>query len=200
MVDREFRKREIVTMPDNSENTPVITEESYETITNKRYSFHNDCNFLGHIKDYRELRTKVMERVNELIEKINDVLSKQQQKIKEFTIGKTFAPKKKNGKGWKVKGIRDRWSTYETKGYTFLLAFAVLTKENLSESILEPFNNQQMLALGLENHLIQHFCFLECDSRLGNESLDPGKKNQGYAGQVLYIAVKVSNQTDEEDD
>ncbi len=126
----------------------------------------------------------------------------EQPKIREFTIGKTYAPlyKRKRGKGWKVKGISDRWDKkYKPEGYDFLLAFVILTRENIPERAKDPFKNQQMLALALESQLIQHFAFVKQDPRLGNASLEPGRLSGDYAGQVLYIAVRYTKQDEDEE-
>lgn len=53
--------------------------------------------------------------------------------------------------------------------------------------------NQQLYVLALENALITHFAFEECDPRLANESLHPGKLQKSpSAGYVVYMAFKYS--------
>ena len=130
---------------------------------------------------------------------INDIEEMFGKKF-EFTIGKSYAtvnknlkkkPDPANANHWKKDGISNRWTgTYDDEGYSFLIAFVILTKDNISEKVPKAFRHQQTLALALESQLIQHFCYVKYDKRLANTSLDPGRKSADYAGAVLYIAVK----------
>ena len=214
-LPEEIKREETSLTTELPEETPVITElpqepalitelpeetipttEVPETLITElptRYSFYKDLLFVG--KDFAELTKKIIKRAEILIKDIELILHQQKRpRLRKFTIGKTYAPTwKKPPRRWKVEGISNRWyKSYEKSGYDFLLAFAVVTIENVSCNTKEPFNNQQMLALALESQLIQHFCYVKEDSRLGNTSLDPGHENAGYAGQVLYIAVRFS--------
>ena len=187
-----------------AEGPKIKTEKEREAVISKlpakEYEFCEHCE-IENVKDYLKLVKTLTERAETLIEDIDQLREKQgKTKIRNFTIGKTYAPKCKNKEGWKVKGIRDRWYTYSNKGYDFLLAFAVLTRENVPANVKEPFKNQQMLALGIENQLIQHFCFVKADPRLDNKSLHPGKASSNYAGQVIYLAVRYSTPEDNEEE
>ena len=51
--------------------------------------------------------------------------------------------------------------------------------------------NQQLYVLALENALIAHFAYEECDGRLTNDSLQPGQLQRPLsAGYVVYMAFK----------
>ena len=51
--------------------------------------------------------------------------------------------------------------------------------------------NQQLYVLALENALITHFAYEDCDRRLANNSLQPGKlEKKVSAGHVVYMAFK----------
>ena len=147
-------------------------------------------------KELSVLVEKLKNYVESLINDIEEIFGKKF----EFTIGKSYAPMNKNLKKkpdpadphhWRKEGISSRWgTTYEDEGYSFLIAFVILTKDNISEKVPKAFRHQQTLALALESQLIQHFCYVKYDKRLANTSLDPGKKSKDYAGAVLYMAVK----------
>ena len=167
------------------DETKLITK-----LPTRPYRFYDFCEF--DCNDYTELTEQIIERAEMLIEDIEILYREENLQIQKFTIGKTYATISKRGYKWKVEGIKKRSYSYEKRGYDFLYAFAVLTKDNVPYDTKEPFRNQQILALALESQLIQHFCFVKKDSRLGNISLDLGRKNQGYAGPVIYIAVQCS--------
>ena len=147
-------------------------------------------------KELSVLAEELKQYVESLINDIEEIFGKKF----EFTLGKTYAPvskilKKKpdpaNPNHWRKDGIASRWKqTYDAEGYSFLIAFVILTKDNISEKVPKAFHHQQVLALALESQLIQHFCYVKYDKRLANTSLDPGRKSADYAGAVLYMAVK----------
>ena len=147
-------------------------------------------------KELSVLVEKLKNYVESLINNIEEIFGKKF----EFTIGKSYAPVNKNLKKkpdptnpdhWRKDGISSRWTTtYDDEGYSFLIAFVILTKDNISEKVPKAFRHQQTLALALESQLIQHFCYVKHDKRLANTSLNPGRKSADYAGAVLYMAVK----------
>ena len=158
------------------------------------------CSFilinLNKEKELTVLAEKLKNYVESLINDIEEMFGKKF----EFTIGKSYAtvnknlkkkPDPANANHWKKDGISNRWTgTYDDEGYSFLIAFVILTKDNISEKVPKAFRHQQTLALALESQLIQHFCYVKYDKRLANTSLDPGRKSADYAGAVLYIAIK----------
>lgn len=145
-------------------------------------------------KEFSVLVEELKQYVESLIDRIEEIFGKEF----EFTIGKTYAKKWRKRRGdpanpnhWTVDGISSRWNqTYYKERYSFLIAFVILTRDNISEKVPEAFRHQQSLALALESQLIQHFCYVKYDERLANTSLDTGRKSKDYAGAVLYMAVK----------
>ena len=173
---------------------PVLTKEDINK-GKGRFFFPMD---LGKEKDFRIIVKTSKHYVESLF---NDMKQIYGEEFK-FTIGKTYSPKRKkvdnpspaNPNHWKKDGISDRWKkTYKKEGYTFLIAFVILTKENISKDIPEAFRDQQTLALALEQELIHHFAYVEKDNRIANKTLDTGKKSGTYAGAVIYLAIKVNH-------
>ena len=154
----------------------------------KPYRFYDLCEF--YCNDHTELTKQIIERAEMLIEDLEILYREKNLQIQEFTIGKTYTTISRIGYKWNVEGIRKRSYFYKTRGYDFLLAFAVLTERNVPNHTKKTFRNQQMLALALESQLIQHFCYVKKDWRLDNKNLHPGRVNQNCAGQVIYIAVR----------
>ena len=164
-----------------------------EDIKNGYFFFPID---LSEEKEFSVLVEELKQYVESLIDRIEKIFEEEF----EFTIGKTYAPRRKNltekpdpanPNHWRIEGISKRWiQTYNAEGYSFLIAFVILTRDNISEKVPEAFRHQQSLALALESQLIQHFCYVKYDERLANTSLDTGRKSADYAGAVLYMAVK----------
>ena len=151
---------------------------------------------LGKEKDFRVI-VKISKRYVESL--LNDIQEIYGEEF-EYTIGKTYSPKKEkvnnpnpaNPNHWRKDGISGRWKkTYKKEGYTFLIAFVILTKNNISKDIPQAFRHQQTLALALEQQLIHHFAYVEKDNRIANKTLDTGKKSATYAGAVVYLAIKI---------
>ena len=151
---------------------------------------------LGKEKDFRIIVQTSKHYVESLFNDIQEIYGEEFK----YTIGKTYSPKRKrvdnpnpaNPNHWKKDGISDRWKkTYEKEGYTFLIAFVILTKENISKDIPQAFRHHQTLALALEQQLIHHFAYVEKDNRIANKTLDTGKKSATYAGAAVYLAIKI---------
>ena len=158
------------------------------------------CADLSDINDPELLFEALKNYVDYLLEKIEMFLKASGKTIDTFAIGKTKAQSKKqyqhNFSGaisthFTKKGISNRFRRfYKQKGYDFLIAFVIITKDNVPGNATPALENQQDLALGLESRLIYYFAYIKRDNRLGNESFSPGKKSKQHAGFAIYIAVK----------
>ena len=149
-----------------------------------------------------EKMTSILIRYLELsLEKIDTSLNRKGEKIVGFTIGKTYGITKKqfrknfsgaNANHWKKDGILRRYhTTYKNKGYSFLIAFGIITRHNIPPDVPKHLKDQETLALGLEMQLILHFCYSIKDHRLDNQTIDVGKRaKEKHAGVVLYVAIK----------
>lgn len=171
-------------------------------------------NYSYNLVDLRKKSTR--ERIDALIDKIHKTITDLElhsdKKIERFCIGKTYAEAKagktlnpNNVKSWRVKGISDRWNNkiegYKVQGYDGLVVLGAVSHGMLKEEADKKIWNQQLYVLGLENALITHFAYEECDVRLANESLQPGQLQKSLsAGYVVYMAFKYEepDESDEE--
>lgn len=166
-----------------------------------------------------------METVNSLKRWTNlileDIEKYRRMPIEEFTIGKTYARRRRRGKGfqdfdylnintWKLEGISSRWGDYQKKGYDGMVILCAITKDllpkrdrkiRLSEEIEREgddsngLKTHQNFAIALEQQLIQYYAFAEQDPRLANTSLHPGKEEtQNAYAFVVYLAFKLEKE------
>ena len=174
----------------------------------KNYSF-NLC-------DLREKKLS-NERKGLLIQKITDTMAFLEltsgKKIQFFSIGKTYADatsdkpfESMNEDAWIKRGISSRWCEYRNKGYDGLVVLGAVTHAMLDERRKIEVWNAQEYALALESALITHYAFDNCDPRLKNKSIYPGRfkgredentsshqgdlKGEKDVGFVIYLAFK----------
>ena len=164
------------------------------------------------------------ERVDSLIYRIEETIAAlkrySSRAVKEFTIGKTFAPARahrkfdpENENTWRVDGISKRWNRYKREGYDGLVVVGAVSQKMLTDTsyygkVCDTYVwDQQSYALALESALICHYAFKTFDPRLANSSLHPGKNKQidkdededkAAAGGIVYFAFKYE-QTGEDD-
>ena len=171
-------------------------------------------NYSYNLVDLRKKSTR--ERIDALIKNIHktitDLECHSDKKIELFCIGKTYAEAKADTKfnpnnvnSWKVKGVSERWNNknegYKVQGYDGLVVLGAVSRGMLKKKADKKVWNQQLYVLGLENALITHFAYEECDVRLANESLQPGQLQKSLsAGYVVYMAFKYEepDESDEE--
>lgn len=145
---------------------------------------------LGHLKDY----------VEHLLVDLEGQFNMDGKKIEKFSIGKTYAIRKKQNlptcsgaysDGYTTQGIYRRFNnSYKKKGYDFLIAFAIIATENVPPEATPAFLNQHMLSLSLKSQLIQYFSYEKYDNHLANRNINPGNKIEPHEGGVLFLAVK----------
>lgn len=155
------------------------------------------------------------ERIDALIDNIHKTITalelQSDKKIKHFCIGKTYAEARASTRfnpidvnSWKVQGVSDRWKNkegYKAHGYDGLVVLGAVSRGMLKEKANKGVWNQQLYVLALENALITHFAYEECDKRLANKSLEPGQLQRSLsAGYVVYMAFKYEepDESDEE--
>lgn len=151
-------------------------------------------------------------RIDLLIYKVHETIRclelESGKNVEQFCIGKTYAEAKagktfkRNDKNtWRLKGISNRWlGKYEKEGYDGLVVLGAVSRAMLKKERKDIWN-QQLYVLGLESALITHFAYEECDQRLANDSLDPGKLQGSLAaGYVIYIAFKYEDEESESED
>ena len=158
----------------------------------KYYSFH--------LVDLRNKSTR--ERIKALIDKVHDTITSlefhSEKKIQHFCNGKTFAQAKarttfnsNDDETWRVQGIADRWRKYDPEGCDGLVVLGAVSRDILKKECNKDVWNQQMYTLALENALITHFAYDECDRRLVNDSIQQGKLQPSLsAGYVVYMAFR----------
>lgn len=166
-----------------------------------------------------------METVNSLKRWSNfvleDIEKRRQTPIEEFVIGKTFARRRRRGRGfqdfdylnintWKLEGISSRWGYYKKRGFDGMVILCAITKKLLpvrdrtiviaeeTEGETDDSNGlmtHQNYVLALEQQLIHYYAFAEQDPRLGNNSLQPGKEElQNAYAFVVYLAFKLDKE------
>ena len=93
---------------------------------------------------------------------------------------------------WKVEGTSSRWkSKYKIEGYDGLVVLGAVSRGMIKEECNKHVWNQQLYILALENALITHFAYEECDRRLVNDSLQSGQLQQSLStGYVVYMTFK----------
>lgn len=124
--------------------------------------------------------------------------------VETFTIGKSFVRQRHttgsrfmifndlNPSTWRLAdGVNSRWRHYYAKeGYDGLIVLCVTPRCIIPDNSMNV--GPQLYAIALEQRLIQDFCFLEMDKRLGNISFDTGfKAEEPFAG-LVYFAYKLS--------
>ena len=173
-------------------------------------------NYSFNLCDLREEKLS-NERKGLLIKKITNTMEslekKSDKEIQFFSIGKTYA-KAKSDKPfdsmdkdtWRKDGISSRWCEYRKEGYDGLVVLGAVTDAMLDEKCKIEVWNAQEYALALESALITHYAFDNCDPRLKNKSIYPGRlkgredentssnpgdsKSENDFGFVIYLAFK----------
>ena len=137
--------------------------------------------------------------------------------------GVTFRPDRPTT--WSLGGgVNGRWRDYFNRDYYGLVVLGCVEREliptktkglGFSYEVTEKKDNnetvnkskrfkvdQQLYALALEQSLIHHYMFVKPDKRLRNHSLDCGGKSEesGYQGGVVYVAFKVKDDENDEED
>ena len=162
------------------------------------------CGYLLHdvskISDYFCLTENLKICVNYLLDIIERILNDKGEKIETFTFGKSYADieggfrndfNTADPKQWKKDGIENRWiNTFQKKEYDFLLAFAIITRFNVPDGVVESLGNKQMLTSMLESSLIQHYGYIEKDNRYRFQSSDSNDVLEDHIGTVLYLVVR----------
>ena len=161
-------------------------------------------------------KTAVRTLVKQIDDTFTDILLQQHDKIIEaFTIGKTHARRVSTKKGpygrsfhpfvrndpltWKFdNGINGRWRDYnKNQKYDGLIALTAVTGDVIPDEVkaAHGFMDVEQYSIALEQSLIQYY-MLECpDSRLSNESFNPGNLCKGgkpHAG-IVYVAFKLKD-------
>lgn len=161
-------------------------------------------NYSHNLVDLRKKSTR--ERIDALIDNIHETIEalelQSDKKIEQFCIGKTYAEARARTRfnpidvsSWKVRGVSDRWNNkkegYKAQGCDGLVVLGAVSRGMLKEEADQDVWNQQLYVLALENALITHFAYEECDKRLANVSLEPGQLQRSLsAGYVVYMAFK----------
>ena len=148
------------------------------------------------------------------------------KEVEEFVIGKSFVKERRGATfrpdvptTWRLDGgVNGRWkSEYLPRDYNGLVVLGCVERElipiasrelGFKYSVSEKEDNngmsntksfsvdQQLYALGLEQSLVHHYMFVKPDKRLRNHSLDCGRKSDTYRGGVVYVAFKVKEYED----
>lgn len=154
-----------------------------------------------HCLSFEEATSDLQCQITNILDDI-DVKMKPNFCIDEFTVGKSFVRQRRKKKGyvefddldphtWKLdNGVNGRWKTYyNVLSYDGLVVLCVTPRTVIpaNQMHIEP----QDYALALEQRLIQNFCLIKKDFRLGNKSFDTGSKARNpYAG-LVYVAYKL---------
>lgn len=161
----------------------------------KRYFYHI-LNLRGN-NSFLEIWDMVRIKADRLLLKIDRLLDIKNHRISAFTIGKSSSTGSEftdllnhNPRRWIVRNIQSRWfSKYHNMGYAFLVAFVVVTRENIDTTRVR-FLRQQDLALALENRLIQCYAFERNDQRVDNRSLASGNIGDEEMAGIVYLAIQ----------
>lgn len=144
------------------------------------------------------LKDKIQTVINEINELNFDYIT-----VKTFTIGKSFVRQRHtagshfmsfedlNPYTWRLaNGVNARWQNYYAKeGYDGLIVLCVTPRNIIPANSMDV--GPQLYAIALEQRLIQDFCFLENDDRLGNTSFDAGSKAEEPFAGLVYFAYKL---------
>lgn len=123
--------------------------------------------------------------------------------VETFTIGKSFVRQRHtagshfmpfddlNPYTWKLaNGVNSRWKNYYAKEeYDGLIVLCVTPRNIIPANSMKV--GPQLYAIALEQRLIQEFCFIEKDYRLGNISFDVGSKAEDPFAGLVYFAYKL---------
>ena len=117
--------------------------------------------------------------------------------ITEFCIGKTYTCSHgqqtfsiTDHKTWSLEGLNSRWhNKYKKDDYNEVVAVTAISREALPDYI--PVCQCEQYAISMEQELINHFMWVEPDSRLANKTTEPGKKvEEPKEAFVIYVATK----------
>jgi len=172
--------------PNNFNDTVLIT--TLPSGEDKKYKFIEHCG-LGMVRNIETLTTMLIDRFCNFMGIMKRRLYESDLKIDKFMIGKTYCDNSD-----KEKGIASRWGQkYKGLHYDFLIAFAILTDDNIQVGIPQSFNNTEQLVIGLEQSLINYCVYKpNYSKKLANASFSTGRpSNKPHDGKVLYLAVKL---------
>ena len=158
----------------------------------KNYSF-NLANLTGKTTPERIDALKI-----KIVDTIQSLENKSPRRIERFYIGKTYAGARANKAfnptdldTWTLAGISSRWTTTYKEDCDGLVVLGAINRGMLKQACNTLVWDQQKYALALENALITHFAFEECDPRLANTTLNPGQLQQKLSdGYLIYLAFK----------
>jgi len=168
-------------------NSPQIV---FQLPAEKSYGFIEECE-MGNIKGFDDLKDEVLRRATTIFSDINSLLSLQNKEISGVVIGKTYCTQATD-QTWHTDGLKNRWGNLYHTDYHYMIAFAVLTSDNVDSGITQPFRNKESLTIALENAAIVEFGFKLQNFPLENHSQSPGRKSVKIKdGQTLYIVIKV---------
>ena len=109
--------------------TQSASEQKQDTSGKPNCSFQDDVEIKNedgtYIKDFKKLKEHVIEKATELL--------KNKRNIENFKIGKTSA-KRGDSDDWDDTKLKNRRYDTSYKGYDSLIAFAVITRDNVPEN------------------------------------------------------------------
>ena len=120
--------------------------------------------------------------------------------ITKFCIGKSYTCSHgqrtfsiTDHQTWSLEGLNSRWhNKYKKEDYNEVVAVTAISRETLPDYI--PVCQCEQYALSMEQELINHFMWVEPDSRLANKTTDPGKKvEEPKEAFVIYVATKTKH-------
>ena len=125
------------------------------------------------------------------------------RKIEEFVIGKSSVRKKRRQafdarrvSTWRVANIGSRWHSYRENHFSGLVVFTMLQRVDVPAKGPTIFHDQEMLTLAMEQQLVHRFAYEVQDPRLGNKTLEEGKRaKNACVGHVLYVAFRFAKAT-----
>ena len=118
--------------------------------------------------------------------------------ITEFCIGKTYTCSYgqqtfsiTDHKTWSLEGLNSRWhNKYKKEDYDEMVVVAAISCETLPDCI-PVCQCIEQYTISMEQELINHFMWVEPDSRLANKTTEPGKKvEEPKEAFVIYVATK----------
>lgn len=150
-------------------------------------------------KAISKLKTKIRKVIDDVY-----IFNVSNKTVETFTIGKSFVRQRHtagshfmhfddlNPCTWRLAhGVNSRWKNYYAKkGYDGLCVLCVTPRNTIPGNSMKV--DPQLYAIALEQRLIQDFCFLEKDCRLGNTSFDAGSKAEEPFAGLVYFAYKLS--------
>ena len=124
--------------------------------------------------------------------------------ITKFCIGKTYTcPHGQRTfsitehETWSLEGLSSRWHNKYKEDYNEIIVVAAISHETLPD--YKPVCQCiEQYAISMEQELINHFMWVEPDSRLANKTTDPGNKvKKPKKAFLLYVATASSEHVDQ---